>query len=155
MEGTININGKDVKFTLTEEQESIIKKHSGNIIDRIKTFADACEDLGLDPDEQLPYPNPENDRQDAANAFTMLDIITESLLEGAKLDWTNSGQRKWYPYFNDYKPGSGFRFGDSHYAWTNTHATGGARLCVDTQEKANYLGTQFIDIWNKFLNPNK
>lgn len=155
MEGTININGKDVKFTLTEEQETLIKKHSAKPIDRIKTFEDAYEDLGLDSEDELPFGIPANARQEAANAFTMLDIISESLLEGAKLDWADESQKKWYPYFYDYKPGSGFRFGGASYVWSYASTDGGARLCVDTQEKATYFGTQFLDIWNKFLNPNK
>lgn len=145
-----------------EEFKGILKASFGEElfsqknIDRIKTFEDACHDLDLDPGGVLPYPRPaSNARQIAANAFAMLDIITEALLEGVKLDWTNDTQKKWYPWFNNYKPGSGFRFGDSGFVWADTYATGGARLCVDTQEKAQYLGTQFIDIWNKFLNPNK
>lgn len=129
---------------------------SQKIIDRIKTFEDACHELGLDPEAVLPYSRPaSNARQIAANAFVMLDIISEALLESVKLDWTNDSQKKWYPWFNNYKPGAGFRFGVTDYVWAITTSGGGARLCVDTQEKAVYLGTQFIDIWNKFLNPNK
>lgn len=32
----------------------------------------------------------------------------------------------------------------------DTFTAGGARLCVDTNEKALYFGKQFIDIWNSF-----
>lgn len=151
----ININGKEVEITLTKQQVEQIKKYEQKITDRIKSYEDACEDLGLDPVEDLPFQNPKNNRQEAANAFHMLDVITESLLEGKKLDWEDADQRKWYPVFNNYSSGSGFRFLYSFGAWTNSGATGGARLCVDTQEKSDYLGTQFLAIWNKFLNPIK
>lgn len=126
---------------------------SKKIIDRIKTYEDACADLGLDPIDELPFTIAKNARQEAANAFTMLDIISEVLLENAKIDWTDSDQEKWYPYFNNYTSGSGFRFGGAAFGGANAGAGGGARLCLDTQEKAMYFGKQFIDIWNKFLNP--
>lgn len=125
-----------------------------NIMDRIKSFEDACEVVGADP-EDLPYKNPKNAREEAVNAFHMLDIISEALLEGKVLDWTDSDQPKYYPWFNNYKPGSGFRFNATTYVWTYALASGGARLCLDTEEKAKYFGTQFLDIWNKFQNPNK
>lgn len=128
---------------------------SQKITDRIKTFEDACQDNGLDPHDVLPFHKPTNARQEAANAFAKLDIISESLLEGARLDWTDSSQQKWYPWFNNYQPGSGFRFDGALCGWTYAGTFGGARLCVDTQEKARYFGTQFLEIWNKFLNPNK
>ena len=128
---------------------------SQKITDRINSYEDACEDLGLDSVESLPFKNPKNNRQEAANAFHMLDVITESLLEGKKLDWEDADQTKWYPVFNNYSSGSGFRVVTSVYGWTGTRACGGARLCVDTEEKSNHLGIQFLAIWNKFLNPNK
>ncbi|MEJ7610638.1 MAG: hypothetical protein WKF88_05600 [Ferruginibacter sp.] len=126
-----------------------------SIMDRIKTWEDAACEFGIDPVEGLPFPHPKTNRQKAANAFFQLDIINELLLEGAELDWSDSDQRKWYPYFNDYKSGAGFRFDGAGYVWATADAGGGARLCLDTQEKAKYFGTQFLDIWNQFLNPIK
>ena len=126
-----------------------------DIIEMIQSYEDACEVIGEDPIESLPFKNPKNARQEAANAFHMLDIISEALLEGKKLDWTDSNVKKLYPYFNDYTPGSGFRFRDTDCGWTN--ASGGARLCVDTEAKARHFGSHpnFLPIWNKFLNPIK
>ena len=155
MQTTININGRDVEITLTKQQVEQIKKYEQKIIDRIKSYEDACEDLGIDPVEDLPFKNAKNNRQEAANAFHMLDLITESLMEGKRLDWEDANQAKWDPVFNKYNSGSGFRFLVSSNGWTAASAAGGARLCVDTQEKSNYLGTQFLAIWNKFLNPIK
>lgn len=125
------------------------------ITERIDSYQAACEELGLDPDEELPFKDPKNARQEAANAEVMLDIISEALLEGKELDWTDSTQEKWSPYFNNYKSGSGFRFDVSVCGWAHTDASGGARLCVDTKEKSDYFGQRFLPIWNKFLNPKK
>jgi hypothetical protein len=160
----LKIDGKKAKKlfpTASPEFQEMLKDTFGEIFfsqkitDRIKTFEDACAHLSLDPEEYLPFLIPKNARKQASNAFTMLDIISEALLDGVKLDWTNSDQKKWYPWFNEYSPGSGFRFGGTGYAWTTSATGGGARLCLDTEEKARYFGTQFIDIWNQYLNPNK
>lgn len=137
-------------------EDSFGKKiFSEKIIDRIKTWEDAAEEMGIDPGTSLPFPIPVGSFQNAANAFFKLDVIATVLLEGVVLDWTNSNQYKYYPWFNKYKPGSGFSFDDSLCGWTFTRTLGGARLCLDTAEKAEYFGRQFIDIFNQFLNPNK
>lgn len=127
-----------------------------SIIERVRSYENACEEIGQDPIESMPHKYPKTNRQKAGNAFHMLDTITEALLEGVKLDYENSNQQKWYCWFNDYKKGSGFRFGGSDYFWTSTCALGGARLCVDTKPKSDHLGSDlFIGIWNDYLNPNK
>ena len=125
------------------------------VTERIKTWEDAANEMGIDPVTSPPFPIPVGSFQEAANAFFKLDVIATVLLEGVELDWTNEDQYKYYAWFNNYKPGSGFSFYDTSYDWTSTNAGGGARLCVDTAEKAEYFGCQFIDIFNQFLNPNK
>ena len=128
-----------------------------NVIDRINSYESACEDLNIDPIESLPYRNPKTNREKSINAFHMLDIISEALLEGKKLDWADSDQQKHFPYFNNYTPGSGFRFGGTGCSWAIAGASGGARLCVDTEPKAKHFGSHpnFLPIWKQFLNPNK
>lgn len=124
------------------------------IIDRIKTWEDAAKEAGIDPLD-LPFKNDSKTaRQEAVNAFYQLDVIAEVLRKGVVLDWTDSDQIKWYPWFYDYRPGSGFSFDAPGYEWSLTATYGGARLCVDTKEKAVFFGTQFLSIWNKFQNPN-
>lgn len=125
------------------------------VTERIKTWEDAANEMGIDPVTSPPFPIPVGSFENAANAFFKLDVIATVLLEGVVLDWTNSDQRKYYAWFNNYKPGSCFSFGGSGCGWTAANSRGGARLCVDTAEKAEYFGRQFIDIFNQFLNPNK
>lgn len=125
------------------------------VTDRIKTWEDAAAEKGIDPVKSLPFQKPANTREEAANAFFQLDVIAEVLGEGVVLDWGNGDQYKYYPYFYEYKPSAGFRFGDSAYSWTHSIADGGVRLCLPTPKLAEYFGKQFLPIWNKFLNPNK
>lgn len=142
-----------------EKQELILKfgesYFKSDIISRVGSYEDACKELGKDTIAELPYPNPTTNRQEFLNAGAMLDIITEALLEGTVLDWSNAKQKKWCPIFYNYKDGSGWSFRGSNRVWSTTDAAGGARLFVDSEEKANHLGKMFLSIWNKFLNPNK
>lgn len=147
MKTTININGKDVEITLTKEQVEKIKKASLKITDRLKTWEDACEIAGIDPIKSLPYQSPKNDFEEAINATAQLFIIIDLLCEGWKPNWENSNQYKWYPYFK--YTDSGFGFSDSAY-WSGGTSVG-SRLVLPTSELASYAGTQFIEIYKKFL----
>lgn len=152
---------KAIYRTASSENKALLEEKFGkdlfiqNIMDIVTSYESACTFLGKDPVAELPYPNPETNRQRFANAAIKLDIINETLLDGTKLNWEDSNQRKWGPWFNNYKSGSGFRFLVSGFDWSATGALGGARLCLDTKEKSDYFGTQFLDIWNDFLNPIK
>jgi len=147
MKTTININGKDVEITLTKEQVEKIKVASMKITDRLKTWEDACQIKGIDPINSLPYPEPENDFEEAINGTAQMFIIVELLCEGWKPDWKNTNQYKHFPYFK--YSGFGFSFSASGY-WREL-TTVGSRLVFPTAELAEYAGTQFIDIYNKFL----
>lgn len=127
-----------------------------SIIERLKTWEDFAAEAGIHPVESLPFKHDfKTPRQEATNAFFQLDVIAGVLREKVVLNWKDSNQRKWYCWFHNYKKGSGFSFIDARYGWAGTRTHGGARLCVDTEEKAEYFGNQFLDIWNKFLNPNQ
>lgn len=164
MSKTLTINEKQAKQLYPGADEVLklwLEKAFGkeffirNVIGRVRSFEEICEEMGKDPNDELPYIKPCTNRQRFLNAAVKLDIISEYLLDGVILDWTNSSQYKWYPWFDNYKPGAGFRFLGSVCAWPNTLADGGARLCVDTEEKAIFFGKNYLDIWNDFLNPTK
>ena len=136
---------------ITIELGNTKKKASGNIIDRIKTFEDACRALGIDPSEKVAIEGPSDlcDDLDSIGAYSKLIIIARALNEGWKPDWANSSQRKWYPYF-EYK--AGFGFSRTSYAYWHARAAVGSRLCFKSSELAEYAGKQFADIYNEFLN---
>ena len=117
----------------------------------IKCFEDACNANGTNADDILPYKDPINDKQEAMNAFAMMCEIVEAINPDFVPDYGNSNQPKWYPWFEWDNLASGFRFNASGYVNVRTHSAGGSRLCSETIEKSNYIGKQFIDIWNKIL----
>lgn len=122
-----------------------------SIIERVKTWGDACKILGIDPVKSLPYQDIHSLDQDqqAVNAFFMLSKIREVLNEGWKPDWTNSKEPKYVCWFDNYKSGVGFSA--SGCADWSTYSVVGSRLCFKTSELATYAGKQFINIYNQFL----
>lgn len=80
---------------------------SQKITDRVKTFEDACEVLGLNP--STVYDDPANAADEIA--YRKLKIIIKALNEGWTPDWDNSSQAKWRPWF--YLNAPGFRFDDA------------------------------------------
>ena len=111
----------------------------------IKTFEDACNYLGIDPDDITRGNNTSDEL-----AYKKLKVITKALNENNWTpDFTNDNQKKWYPYFKVSSSGFGFSVASYFCAFTDTSC--GSRLCVSTQEKADYFGRQFESLWEQFL----
>lgn len=117
---------------------------STEVTDRIKTFEDACIEIGIDATDA----NFSTGTTDEI-AYKKLKVIAQALNEGTVLSFANSDQRKWYPWF-EYS-GSGFRFYDSYFDFSRTRACGGSQLCFHTEKLAAYAGKQFIDLYNDLL----
>lgn len=109
----------------------------------VKTYEDAVEMRPVDEDNII-YPT---DRPHIV-AFKKLCHIIRVINENWQPDWSNTNQRKWYPWF---KLSSGFRFSYSDFDYGRTNTTVGSRLCFESEEKSDYTATQFIDLYKKFL----
>jgi hypothetical protein len=120
---------------------------SQKITDRVKTFEDACEVLGVGPS----YSFNSTDSKDEI-AYKKLKIIIQALNEGWTPDWSNSNQKKWYPWMK--WNGSGFGFSDSYCDYWATRTCVGSRLCFKSEELAIYAAKQFEAIYNDFLTLN-
>lgn len=115
-----------------------------NIMDRVKTFEDACEIEGIDPESVIDI----NDSIDEI-AYKKLKIIIRALNQGFVFDWTDSNQYKYYPYFRANSSGFGFAYNDCD-RW-DTVTLVGSRLAFKSRELAEYAGKQFIDLYNDFM----
>jgi hypothetical protein len=114
------------------------------VTDRIKTFEDACQELGIDWDED-DFEDFEPDEL----AYRKMKIIIRALNEGKELSFKNRSQYKYYPWFE--YVGSGFRFLGVDCTGTATYTGLGSRLCFHSDELARYFGNQFIDLINQYL----
>ena len=113
-----------------------------------KAFKDACKKIGRP--ESIDLSGMPEDMRDQAMAQYMLMVITEAKNEGWKADWTNSDQRKWFPYFW-FSP-SGVRFDDSAYCDSSADAGRAARLCFKDEATSNAAGTELTELDEIALN---
>lgn len=169
-----------------DEQKSFLENLFGmdtfkpkDIRDRIKTFEDACHELG----DEHPYvksykdfvcdsPNFEEEADIAA--YLKLRIIADALNEGWKPQFMPN-EKRWAPYFllftqeeidemdEEIKARVVSQADDSadtfvgvSYAYSdrdcpNVHASTGSRLAFKSQELSEYAGGQFIDIFADFM----
>lgn len=123
-----------------------IEFFSDKITDKIKTFEDACEELGISNDSCKPIFDEEESEDEIA--YKKLKVIVRALNEGWEPDWDNDNQAKWYPYF---KLASGFGFSSSGYGRWHSFTDCGSRLCLKSEELANYAGNQFLSIYKSFI----
>ena len=153
-------------LTLIDEPEKDVRK-------RIKTFEDACHEIGIDA-EAWNRDKISLGLEPDVLAFLKLRIIVKALNEGWEPQFTED-ECRYYPwlilytgeeynkldeeeksrvvyrsYFNALALGgvsSAYAIHDSSY----TCAVIGVRLAFKTSELAAYCGRQFLDIWADFV----
>jgi len=65
-------------------------------------------------------------------------------------DYNNKDQYKWFPwYVGGDRSGSGFRFGESYCLWAYAYTTGGARLALKDEERAEHMNEHFADLYKE------
>lgn len=164
----------DVEF----EAEKQAKKRS--VIERIKTFEDACRELGGEHPFVMAFDSYLDNVHDAhiqdadIIAYLKLRIICAALNEGWEPQFTEDEWR-WYSWFflwtseelyekseewkqdshlistGDFHTGyAGFASAASNDAPSDTHAYFGSRLCLKNEALADYCGKQFIELWADF-----
>lgn len=148
-------------------------KDARPVTERIKTFEDACEELGINSEEWMA--ENETYKMDAdILAYLKLRIITLALNEGWKPSFAKDEYR-YYPWYYLYTKeeinamdekdkerllvvggssyyGSlcGLPAADSFDGFSYSYAFLGARLAFKTSDLAKYAGTQFYDIYADF-----
>lgn len=184
MNKVIEVTENDVKAAFqaakTDEMKEVLAalfcKREAPTLDNyktIKSYEDACEALGvptIKPDMNLPK---------HVVALMKLETVSKALW-GKNFDPMPDPKGEkcfWYPYFalytqdeieglNEaqrgallsaaaiYGTGAGFGALYTTYRSSYAHANVGFRLCQETEEKAQYFGTQFIELWAEYLSYN-
>jgi hypothetical protein len=148
------------------------------ITERVKTFEDAVRILG-EGNELVREFNDFKEHTDFLTgdvmAYIKLRIVVAALNEG----WVPSFKEdefRWYPWFNLYTDeevakmseeqkkrvlpwggssgngsGSGLAYADSDDAWSSSSAVVGSRLALKSEELADYVGRQFIELYKEFM----
>lgn len=144
--------GKELKlingvYTLVDEQ---------NITERIKTFEDACRELGTNHRLVREWLLCGAGLSSDLDAYLRLRIITEALNEGWKPQFTK-GEERWYLGFypSDIKKYNKLSSEQRLVSFTNfyssyTHVSTGSCLVFKSKKLAEYAGKQFTDLYIKF-----
>lgn len=122
---------------------------SMDITDRIKSYEDACEYLGVEPIDEDKLMNLGLTTHDIA--YQKICAIVKALNEGWVPDVCDSSVYRYYPYFRTNGSPSAFAFYYSTYASSNAIAGSGSRLALKSEKLSNYCGTQFIELWKQFI----
>lgn len=135
-----------VNTTVLQAVKTVAPK---DITKRVKTYADACAVLGIEPMNEavlvkLGFTNDEI-------AYRKLKTIAEALNEGWRPDWANSNEYKYWPWFVYDTAYAGFSYANTDNAAADTDASVGSRLCYKTRELATYAGRQFEGLYSDFL----
>ena len=173
---------KKVLLALLPELKETEAQTAANrpITERVKTFEDACRELGADHPFVLAYQNTNLRDPEVAEenrdilAYMKLRIIAAALNEGWEPQFTEDEWR-WYPWFTlwteeelsekseewkadrhlistgDYSEDyAGFASAYSSFAPSNANTNVGSRLCFKSEALATYCGKQFISLWADF-----
>lgn len=137
--------GKQVLSDLFGKQVALYD----NITDRVKSFEDACQVLGISTNVPEVKGLPRK-HQKAIIANYKLIIIAEALNEGWKPNWQDSDEYKYYPWFDMSNP-AGVGFSNANSTASHSSAYFGSRLCLKNRELAIYFGQTFTDLFNDSL----
>ena len=118
-------------------------------MDRVKTYEDACKELGREPYDEKQLEKLGLTKNDIA--YQKMVVIVEALNEGWKPDVCNSNVERWYPWFKPLGSPSSFAFLDSDFVHVCAPAGCGSRLALKSEKLADYCGKQFKDIWKEML----
>jgi len=120
---------------------------SGKITDRIKTYEDACSELGEEPIDEKKL----KELGFTADEITYrkLKTITKALNEDEVFDMLDTNQYKWFPWFK--VSSGGFVFSATGYGRSSARAGGASRLCFKSSELAKYAGEQFLSLYSDFI----
>lgn len=150
---------------------TLVDEKPQNVMERVKTFKDACNELGIEHDKWV------QDKKDLGLeadviAYLKLRIIAAALNEGWKPQFTTDEYR-YFPWFYLYTQSEIDEMSEEEksrvVARSNYYASGGvacaitnldssytspavgSRLAFKTRELAEYAGRQFVEIWADYV----
>lgn len=152
---------------------TLVDEKPQNVMERVKTFKDACNELGIEHDKWV------QDKKDLGLeadviAYLKLRIIAAALNEGWKPQFTTDEYR-YFPWFYLYTQSEidemseeeksrvvyrslfnagaygGVASANTSYGSSHTSTYIGSRLAFKTRELAEYAGRQFVEIWADYV----
>ena len=144
---------KTLYKTASKEFKTVLENTFGkeyfaeDITTKIKNFNDILKISGKTLKEILPYKVPKNKQQRSLNALVKIQLITEVLNQGTILDFLNTNQYKYLPWFKKVV-GSDWVVGSYGY-YSGSGAGFGA--FYKSEKLALFAGNTFLDIYKDYL----
>lgn len=135
-----------VETTVLQAVKSVTPK---DITKRVKTYADACAVLGIEPINEEVFTKLGFTKDEIA--YRKLKTVIEALNEGWRPDWSNRSEYKYWNWFVYSTSSAGFGCAYTNHTPTYTDTYVGSLLCFKTRELAAYAGRQFEDLYNDFF----
>lgn len=152
---------------------TLVDEKPQNVMERVKTFKDACNELGIEHDKWV------QDKKDLGLeadviAYLKLRIIAAALNEGWKPQFTTDEYR-YFPWFYLYtqseidemseeeksrvvcrsngnaSASGGVAYANTYNDSSDAYTSIGSRLAFKTRELAEYAGRQFVEIWADYV----
>lgn len=145
-------NARKLYKTATSEFKQTLEDTFGkefftqSITERVKTYEDACTELGTEPINEKVMLTAGFTEDEIV--YRKLKTITKVLNEGWYPNWSDTNEYKWIPWF---RVSSGFAFYDTTYGYSHADAGNASRLCFKTDALAEYAGRQFNDLYEAFI----
>lgn len=171
-------DGVAVPFKMLEKGVQVVRVQAKEW-NKIETLEDAMYKLGLDDPRVQVYRNnkylQEKSEKDVL-AYLKLRIITAAINDGWEPKFTKD-EIRWFPWFyiytaeelnemsdedrkrvvgrahNNASSDGGLVYSSAAYASSNSSTVDGVRLAFESEEKAEYAGRKFIDIYADYLLP--
>jgi len=123
-----------------------------SIMDRVKTFDDALA-LADEKTREEYLKSVEGFNTPDEIAYKKLKLITKVVNEGWVADYTDFTQRKYYLWggYLHYGAYVGLLYANCYSASGDTSVSIGSRLNFKSREIAEFVGDQFLDLWNEYL----
>jgi hypothetical protein len=112
----------------------------------IKTYADACQKLGVSDKEPI-LSNVLPEFRKAATAAYKLMVVYKAVNNGWEPNWDDSDEYKYHPWKQLKGASSGVGFSGSDYSYNGSYSYVGSRLCTYSSEVSNYIATQFESLY--------
>lgn len=131
---------------------TLVDEKPTNVMDRIKSYEDACEELNVKPidEEELIKLGFTKDEI----AYRKLKTVVKALNENWKPNWADDTELKFWPWFILEKIPVIITDVFPNYAVTYPHSMINFCFYFKTRELALYAGNQFIDLYSDYLLTN-
>ena len=150
-EAALNASDKTTKKVLEALFGDQLKPKS--IIERVKTFEDACSECPPSVNLQTLFDYNGVDEEMIFNRdIAKRNYFAKVLRESFVADYNNNSQKRWYVWFK--WNGSGFVFSNAYYDFTHSYAGCGSRFDFPTKEIAEHFATHEVELHNAVLSHN-